>query len=137
MFNWRFALAVGFTLSLGHTAFSQSLDYQFYKTKVEPIFSKKREGHARCVVCHSEATNSFSLQVWKPETKAYTEEQTRKNFETASLLVVPGKPEQSALALHPLAHEAGGDEFHSGGRQFKSKDDPDWKVIAAWINGAK
>ena len=35
--------------------------------------------------------------------------------------------------MHPLAHEAGGDEFHSGGRQFLSKDDPDWKAMAAWV----
>jgi hypothetical protein len=29
-----------------------------------------------------------------------------------------------------LAPEAGGDLFHSGGRQFASKDDPDWKTLA-------
>jgi hypothetical protein len=27
--------------------------------------------------------------------------------------------------------------FHSGGRQFASKDDPDWKAIAQWVSGAK
>jgi hypothetical protein len=32
--------------------------------------------------------------------------------------------------IHPLAPEAGGDLFHSGGRQFASKDDPDWKALA-------
>jgi hypothetical protein len=53
-----------------------------------------------------------------------------------SKLVVPGSPERSILLLHPLAKEAGGDEFHSGGRQFLSKDDPDWQTIAAWVRGA-
>jgi hypothetical protein len=52
-----------------------------------------------------------------------------------SKLVTPGNPERSILLLHPLAKEAGGNEFHSGGRQFASKSDPDWQVIAAWVRG--
>jgi cytochrome c553 len=35
--------------------------------------------------------------------------------------------------MHPLAPEAGGDGFHSGGHQFASQDDPDWQVLAAWV----
>jgi hypothetical protein len=38
--------------------------------------------------------------------------------------------------MHPLAHDGGGDVFHAGGRQFADKNDPDWKSIAAWANGA-
>ena len=26
---------------------------------------------------------------------------------------------------------------YSGGRQFESKNDPDWKVLAEWVNGKK
>ena len=36
----------------GQTA-SPSLDYEFFKTKVQPIFLTKRDGHARCVACHT------------------------------------------------------------------------------------
>jgi hypothetical protein len=36
-----------------------------------------------------------------------------------------------------LAPEAGGHAFHSGGRQFESKDDKDWKTLVAFVNGAK
>ncbi len=35
--------------------------------------------------------------------------------------------------MHPLAPEAGGDVFHSGGHQFASQDDPDWQVLATWV----
>jgi hypothetical protein len=35
----------------------------------------------------------------------------------------------SRLLIHPLAPEAGGDLFHSGGRQFESQNDPDWKIL--------
>ena len=124
-------------LGITAVAGAQEVDYQVYKPKVEPIFLKKREGHARCVVCHEIGAGSFKLQPYPPGTKAWTEEQSRKNFEIVSYLVVPGKPEQSRLAMHPLAPEAGGSAYHSGGRQFKSKDDPDWKTIASWIRDAK
>jgi hypothetical protein len=31
---------------------AQSLDYDFFKTRVEPVFLKNRPGHARCYACH-------------------------------------------------------------------------------------
>jgi hypothetical protein len=129
-----FARLALFTMmtSVTHLAMAQSLDYGTYKKSVEPIFVKKRPGHARCVACHSASNNAFGLQPL-PEGSTWTEEQSRRNFESVSRLVNPANPQASKLLIHPLAHEAGGDEFHSGGRQFLSKDDPDWKVIAAWI----
>ena len=130
---------IGLTLmmSFAGSLAAQSLDFETYRTRVEPVFSKHREGHARCVVCHSESNNSFHLQAWGPETKAFTEEQSRKNFEMISKLVNSKNPERSMLLLHPLAKEAGGHEFHSGGRQFTSKDDPDWKAMSDWVHGVK
>jgi hypothetical protein len=59
------------------------------------------------------------------------------NFQMISKLVTAGNPERSILLLHPLAKEAGGNEFHSGGRQFQSKDDAEWQAIAAWVRGTK
>jgi hypothetical protein len=49
--------------------------------------------------------------------------------------VVPGDPANSRLLLQPLAPEADGNTFHSGGRQFASKNDPDWKTFARWVTG--
>jgi hypothetical protein len=118
-------------------AAGQSLDYEVYKTRVEPIFLKKRPTHARCVVCHAGASNAFHLQPLDKGATAWTEEQSRKNFETVSRLVKPGDPDGSHLLKQPLAHEAGGEEFHSGGRQFASKEDPEWKTIADWVRAAK
>ena len=117
--------------SMTHLAMAQTLDYETYKKTVEPIFTKKRVGHARCVACHSASNNAFRLQPLA-EGSTWTEEQSRRNFESVSKLVNPANPQASKLLMHPLSHEAGGDEFHSGGRQFLSKDDPDWKAIAAW-----
>lgn len=113
-------------------AIAQTLDYETYKTTVEPIFIKKRPGHARCVACHSASNNAFKLQPL-PEGATWTDEQSRMNYEVVKKLVNQKNPRASMILMHPLAHEAGGDEFHSGGRQFLSKDDPDWKAIAAWV----
>jgi hypothetical protein len=106
-----------------------ALDYNFFKTRVQPIFLKKREGHARCVVCHGGANNALHLALL-PASGQWTEEDTKNNFAAVSALVNAADPANSRLLIHPLAPEAGGDLFHSGGRQFASKDDPDWKTLA-------
>jgi hypothetical protein len=113
-----------------------TLDYDFYKARVEPIFLKKKPGHTRCVVCHSESNNFLRLEPLSSGAKAWSDEQSRKNFEAVSKLVNPGEPMVSRLLMHPLAPEGGGDVFHSGGRQFTSVNDPDWKTMAAFVNGA-
>ena len=115
--------------------FAQSLDFDSYKSRVEPIFLKKRPGHARCVVCHEASNSAFRLQQRPQGSVAWSDDQSRKNFEVVSKLVNPGNPDKSRLLLHPLAHDAGGDLFHNGGDQFPSKDDPDWKTIADWVRG--
>ncbi|MCU1337053.1 MAG: hypothetical protein JWO19_2634 [Bryobacterales bacterium] len=131
-----FLTAVAVSFAAGHVA-AQSLDFATYRAKVEPIFLKKREGHARCVVCHAGAGNAFRLQPLAQGATAWTEEQSRQNFDAVSKLVNSANPLSSPILKHPLAHEAGGDEFHSGGRQFTAQTDPDWKAIADWARGAK
>ena len=113
-----------------------TLDYEFFKARVQPIFLEKRPTHTRCYVCHAESNNGFRLERLSPGATAWTEEQSRKNFEMTAKLVNPGDPDTSRLLLHPLAPEGGGDVFHSGGRQFGSKRDPAWRALAAWVNGA-
>ena len=112
------------------------LDYEFFKSRVEPVFLTKRPDHARCYVCHAESNNAFHLEKLSPYAHEWTDEQSRRNFEMASKLVNPGDPDTSRLLLHPLGPEGGGDIFHSGGRQFPSKRDPAWRTLAAWVNGA-
>jgi len=128
--------AMVFTAFSG-TAAAQTLDYDYFKSKVQPIFLKKREGHARCVVCHAASNNAFRLQPLAEGSKSWTEEETRKNFEAVKILIKPADLLSSPLLKHPLAPEAGGDIFHNGGRQFTSRDDPDWKTFEAWAKGAK
>jgi hypothetical protein len=128
------ALAVSGPLTTAQTV--PKLDYEFFKSRVEPVFLTKRPDHARCYVCHVESNNAFHLEKLAPGARAWTEEQSRRNFEMVSILVNPGDPDTSRLLLHPLGPEGGGDVFHSGGRQFASKRDPTWRMLAAWVNGA-
>lgn len=132
------AFAVSFAvLAATHASAAESaLDYEYYKSRVEPIFLKKRPGHTRCAICHADANNALKLQKLADK-KNWTDAESRKNFTLVSALVTPGNPDKSHLLMYPLAPEAGGSTYHSGGRQFSSKNDPDWKTIAAWVNGAK
>src|ERR1700675_1670550 len=119
------------------SAQTPTLDYQFFKTRVEPIFLKKRPTHARCYACHEEANHALKLAKLSPGNTTWTEEESRHNFDTVSQLVTPGDPLGSMLLHHPLAPEAGGDAFHSGGRQFESQNDADWQTLADWVRGSK
>jgi hypothetical protein len=112
-----------------------SLDYEFFKTRVQPIFLTKRPGNARCYVCHRGGGGTTYLQVLSPGATMWDEEQSRKNFEAVRRLVAPGAPFRSRLLLHPLAEEAGGDEFHAGGKHWTSQNSPEWQTLAAWVRG--
>jgi hypothetical protein len=116
---------------------SVTLDFEFFKTRVEPIFLKKRPTHARCYACHEEANHALKLAKLSPGSTNWTEEESKHNFDMVSQLVNPGDPLGSTLLRHPLAPEAGGDAFHSGGRQFESQSDPDWQIFADWVRGQK
>ena len=116
---------------------ASTLDYEYFKAKVQPIFLTKRAGHARCVMCHAEANNMLHLQKLPPGQATWSEEDTRKNFDTVSKIInAVDDPMTAKILIHPLAPEAGGDAYHSGGRQFPNRNDPYWKTIAEFAKGA-
>jgi len=114
---------------------SAPLDFEFFKTQVQPIFLAKRPGRARCVSCHTTGT-PMRLQPLSPGSTTWDEEQSRQNFEVVRQRVTPGSL-RSKLLIHPLAAEAGGDGFHGGGKHWDSQHDPEWQTLAAWVRGAK
>src|SRR6267143_255545 len=69
-------------------AHAPHLDYEFFKTRVEPIFLKSRSAdHARCYVCHQVSRHGggpLSLDLLSPGMSFWTEEQSRHNFEVVS-----------------------------------------------------
>jgi hypothetical protein len=109
---------------------ASALDFEFFKTKVQPIFLAKRPGHARCISCHASGT-TLRLQPLPPGSTTWSDEDSRKNFEAVQRVAVGST--RSILLRHPLAEQAGGDFFHSGGKHWDSQNDPEWQTLKAWV----
>jgi hypothetical protein len=131
----------GGSMAMAQSGQRPQLDYEFFKARVQPIFLKRRSAdHARCYACHEKVkhANGLSLESLSPGATTWNEQQSRANFAAVSRVTTPGNPDRSLFPFHPLAPEAGGDpNAHAGGRQFEDKNDPDYKAIVEWINGAK
>jgi hypothetical protein len=112
-----------------------SLDFDYFKSRVQPIFLKKRPGHARCIACHGQGT-PLRLQPPTVGGTAWTEEDSRKNFELMRRVVQPGNP-KSRLLVHALDEKAGGDFYHNGGKHWSTQDDPEWQILRTWVMGSR
>jgi YVTN family beta-propeller protein len=133
--GFALACATAATVLTGSVLQAQALDYEFFKTNVQPVFLNKRAGHARCITCHGAGT-SLRLQPLAAGSATWSDEESQKNFAAVKRVVAPGSV-KSKLLVHPLAESAGGDFFHSGGKHFLSQDDPEWRVLKAWVFGEK
>ena len=135
LLTWYPAAAVPRAQAPGPPAAS-ALDYEFFKTKVQPILLAKRDGHTRCVSCHSKGT-PMRLAALAPGATTWNEEQSRRNFLAVQARVIPRDLTTSKLLLHPLLSEGGGDFYHSGGKHWNSFLDPEWQTLANWVCGRK
>jgi hypothetical protein len=115
---------------------SAALDYEFFKTKVQPVFLTKRPGHTRCVVCHTTNNAPFHLVRLSPGSTTWNEAQSRTNFQLIQRVAIPGSVD-SPIVKHPLAEQAGGDPHHGGAQQFESQSDPAWQTLKAFVLGEK
>ena len=120
-------------LAQGAAAAGPALDYEVFKTKVQPILTSARKGNARCSACHSRGGGNAYLEPLPPGSETYSEDQSRRNFERVSRLVVPGDPLKSVLLTNPLDTEAGGGLWHGGGKHWHSQTDPEWQTLASWV----
>jgi len=111
-----------------------TLDFEYFKTKVQPIFLNKRPGHARCIACHGQGT-PMRLQPLDPGAKTWTDEESRQNFDAVRRVAVVAGSLKSKLLMHPLAEDAGGDFYHNGGKHFASQNDPEWQTLRNWVMG--
>ena len=112
-----------------------ALDFEFFKTRVQPIFLAERPGHARCIACHGSGT-PMRLQPLAAGRTTWTDEESRKNFDAVRRMVVAGSA-KSRLLMHPLAESAGGDFYHNGGKHWSSQNDAEWQTLKAWVLGQK
>jgi YVTN family beta-propeller protein len=137
----RIARSLFPVLAFASGAFAQTpasapaLDFEFFKSRVQPIFLAERPGHARCIACHGSGT-PLRLQPLATGRTIWTDEESRKNFDAVRRMVIPGSA-RSRLLMHPLAESAGGDFYHNGGKHWSSQNDPEWQTLKAWVMGEK
>ncbi|MBM3821143.1 MAG: hypothetical protein FJW14_19295 [Acidimicrobiia bacterium] len=118
------------------TTATSLLDFEYFRTRIQPIFLAKRDGNSRCSSCHMKGT-PMRLQELSPGATTWNEQQSRQNFQVVATRVVPRNLLQSRLLVHPLAAEAGGTFYHSGGKHWKSILEPEWQTLANWVCGHK
>jgi YVTN family beta-propeller protein len=128
-------------LAFASGAFAQTpasappLDFEFFKSRVQPIFLAERPGHARCIACHGSGT-PLRLQPLAAGRTIWNDEESHKNFDAVRRMVIPGSA-KSRLLMHPLAESAGGDFYHNGGKHWSSQNDAEWLTIKSWVMGEK
>jgi hypothetical protein len=112
-----------------------ALDFEFFRACVQPLFATPREGHIRCSNCHAAGLNGFAPV---PESgAAWNDREARQAFEVMTRLIIPGNPEQSRFLLKPLHPDGGGSYAHNGPRRWQSREDPEWRMLAAWVRGER
>ena len=112
-----------------------TLDFEFFRSCVQPVFANPREGHIRCSNCHSSGLIGFAPVAQAGKT--WSDEEANRAFRTVSRLIIPGNPEQSRFLLKPLHPDGGGSYTHNGPRRWQSRDDPEWRMLAGWVRGER
>ena len=112
-----------------------AVDFEFFRSCVQKVFATPREGHIRCSNCHSAGIIGFAPA---PQTgNEWSEAEANRAFRTITRLIVPGDPEHSRFLLKPLHPQGGGSYTHNGPRRWQSRDDPEWRMLAAWVRGER
>lgn len=123
------------------TVTAKVLDYQFFAARVMPLLATRgRDGNA-CVTCHDTHT---ILRLSRPDAASnYTASQLRENYASALRVVDTTNPENSLLLRKPISDASQEGVVgarrtpHGGGQRWSGTDDPAYRIVLEWINGAK
>lgn len=153
------ALWVVFAAAACQPAFNQpvaapALDEPFFRCHVQRVLTRS----CAMFACHGgdgrNGTGSRYFQVYAPNrlrlpsfavtnlNMPLTAQERAANLAAASAMVDVADPAASYLLLKPLEQQSGG-LFHRGaelymqGNVFTDRQDPDFKVLQDWVNGAK
>lgn len=111
------------------------LEFLYFQEQVQPVLLAERVGAKACASCHARVAPR--LVKLADGSASWNNEQSRENFAVWREYVVAGEPSESTLLTKPLAAEAGGSGRHGGGVRWKSKADPEWQTLAAWVRGQR
>lgn len=101
---------------------ASDVDFEFFRACVHPIFFQVTPDGLACANCH---VNEF------------TQTDPQDSWSAVDRLIEPGRPTQSRLLMHPLHPDGGGDYVHNGVRRWLTQDDPEWRMLAAWVSGER
>lgn len=122
------------------------LDEAYFRCRVQPVLTKDCSAFG----CHGDARRYFRVFArnrlryggTEEERNAFLRDSERAaNFDSARAMVSATDPDSSLLLLKPLNQPAGG--YYHGARLqgttdvFETRDDPEFKILAAWVGGAK
>jgi len=113
-----------------------AVDFEFFRSCVQNVFATPREGHIRCSNCHGGGLIGFAPAP-RDGRSTWNEEEARAAFRVISRLIVAGNPEKSRFLLKPLHPDGGGSYAHNGVRRWQNRDDPEWRMLAAWVRGER
>lgn len=99
-----------------------TVDVEFYRACVHPIFFEAPYGALQCANCHGQE---------------FAQADPDESWRAVQRLIEPGYPTQSRLLMHPLHPDGGGDYAHNGVRRWSSQDEPEWQMLAAWLRGER
>lgn len=143
------ALAVlsGCTADLGEKAPPPSLDEAYFRCRVQPVLTKS----CSAFLCHGDPERYFRVYARNrlrlggteaTRNRALSDAERGFNFASALGFVDSTDLAGSLLLMKPL-DQVGGGYYHGGatefgqGDVFGSRTEPDFKVLAAWIDGEK
>jgi hypothetical protein len=112
------------------------VDFQFFRSCVQPVFATPREGHIRCGNCHGGGDIGFAPIPAGGRTE-WNDEEARRAFQVIARLIIAGNPEKSRFLLKPLHPDGGGSYAHNGVRRWQNRNDPEWQMLAAWVRGER
>ena len=123
------------------TVTAKTLDYEFFAARIMPLLAVKgRDGNA-CVTCHD--THAI-LRLSRPDAAGkFTDSQLRENYTSALRVVDTINPENSLLLRKPISDASQEGVVgarrtpHGGGPRWSGIEDPAYRTVLEWINGAK
>jgi hypothetical protein len=151
----RFVLTAGLALAstgclqqdLEAPATLAKVDEAFFRCRVQPVLATT----CAFFVCHGDGRRPFRvyarnrLRLGKTEltrNEPLTTEERQANFAAARAFVDPEHPADSLLLSKPLDRDRAQGRFHrgaeifGGGDVFPSREDPDFRVLLRWAEGA-
>ncbi len=99
-----------------------SVDYEFFRACVHPVLFQVTESGLTCTNCH---------------VAEFAQADPEESWIAVNRLIEPGHPTRSRLLMHPLHPDAGGDYVHNGVRRWRTQNDAEWQMLAAWVNGER